>query len=702
MNFLGELAVGNLFEQHGSARVALAVGAPAENIETAFLDHDAQIGRLGAGKLDVDEHRRPVGAQEDVGVGFEAARPSPARELGERYVELGEEVVVHISTLWDTLLAGRVAAPGLAPPAASIPRAGIRATGSPDSPCERRVTLATRGDIVTAAATWPKRLARTLPIPGTNLARNLETSAERYPDKTAIVYYDSAITYGALWRDVEALAGWLQARGVAKGDRVILDMQNSPHFVVAFYAVLRANAVVVPLNPMYVSDELGTFIDDAGAHVALVGAELFERIAPHVGTRLQHVVTASYGEALDLPTDLALPPGVGGPVPHPRAPGVTAWPDVLASREPVGPYEAAAEDLAVMPYTSGTTGKSKGCAHTHRSVQAVPWAGIAWGHLTAGATALSVLPYFHVTGMQMDMNVALAVGATLVVMTRWDAPTALALVRRYGVTHWTAIATMVVDLVSRPDVDAAALASVRHISGGGAALPGAVSDRLFAMTGLRYIEGYGLSETISMTHANPAGAEKPQCLGIPTFDVDSRVIDPQTLREVAPGETGEIIIAGPQIMREYWGQPQATAEAFIERDGKRFLRTGDLGYVDPEGYFFMVDRLKRMINASGFKVWPAEVETQLFAHPAIREACVIATIDPRRGETTKALVVLRDGATATGAEIAAWARERMAAYKVPAVIEFVAALPRSGSGKVQWRLLQEEELRRAVSSPAVV
>ena len=552
-----------------------------------------------------------------------------------------------------------------------------------------------------AASTWPKRLARTLPVPQTNLARNLEVSAERYPGKTAVVFYDTAISYEALWRDVEALAGWLNAHGAGKGDRIILDMQNSAHFIVAFYAILRANAVVVPLNPMYVADELGAFIDDADARLAIVGAELFERIAPHVGSRLEHVVTASYGEALTAPTDLTLPPGVAGPVPQPRAAGVTAWQDALRSGDAVGPYETGPGDLAVMPYTSGTTGKSKGCAHTHASVQAIPWAGIAWGHLTAGATALSVLPFFHVTGMQMDMNTTLAVGGTLVCMTRWDAPTALALVRRYGVTHWTAIATMVVDLVSRPDVDAAALASVQHISGGGAALPAAVSDRLYGMTGLRYIEGYGLSETISMTHANPAGNEKPQCLGIPTFDVDSRVIDPETLREVEQGEVGEIIIAGPQVMREYWRQPEATAEAFIERDGKRFLRTGDLGYVDRDGYFFMVDRLKRMINASGFKVWPAEVETQLFAHPAVREACVIATIDPRRGETTKALIVRREDATATGPDIIAWARERMAAYKVPTVVEFVESLPRSGSGKVQWRLLQEEESRR-VSSPAAV
>jgi fatty-acyl-CoA synthase len=233
-----------------------------------------------------------------------------------------------------------------------------------------------------------------------------------------------------------------------------------------------------------------------------------------------------------------------------------------------------------------------------------------------------------------------------------------------------------------------------HLGGGGAPLPAAVGEEIIERLGISYMEGYGLTETIAMTHANPPDRTKLQCLGVPTFGVDSRVIDPETLRELAPNDTGEIVISGSQVMREYWQQPDATAEAFFERDGKRFFRTGDLGYVDDEGYFFLVDRLKRMINVSGFKVWPAEVETKLFGHPAIQEACVIATTDPRRGEQAKALVVLRDGAHVTADEIIAWAREHMAPYKVPAMVEFVTSLPRSASGKVQWRMLQEDEQRR--------
>jgi fatty-acyl-CoA synthase len=300
--------------------------------------------------------------------------------------------------------------------------------------------------------------------------------------------------------------------------------------------------------------------------------------------------------------------------------------------------------------------------------------------------------------MTTDLNHAFFQGATLIMMTRWESATALALIERYRATSLTAISTMVVDLLANPDFRPEKIASLTHLGGGGAPLPAAVGEQLEGRMGLRYMEGYGLTETISVTHANPQDRPKLQCLGIPTFGVDSRVIDPDSGVELEPGATGEIIIHGSQVMQGYWNQPEATAEVFIELDGKRFFRTGDLGYVDDEGYFFMVDRLKRMINASGFKVWPAEVETTLFAHPAVKEACVIASVDPRKGEQVKALIVLREGQQATGDEIAAWARERMAAYKVPTLYEFVESLPRSGTGKVQWRELQEADRRKTMAA----
>ena len=550
-------------------------------------------------------------------------------------------------------------------------------------------------------AYWPKRRPREFPVPVTSVAHNLATSAARWPDHPAIVYYDTPIAYSRLWREVEALAGHLEhVAGVKRGDRVVLHMQNSPQFVIAYYAILRANAVVVPLNPMLVAEELEIYLDDSDAVVAITGQELAPRLRPHAH-RLRHVIVAAYSDYLERATNLALPPAVAAP-----AGPVDGWVrfgDAVREAAAPSPIVTGAADMALLLYTSGTTGRPKGCVHTHRSVQTTTWATPMWGGGTGpGARLLSVLPYFHVTGMTGDMNGGLCNGATIVMMTRWDPATALTLIERYQCTGLTAISTMVVDLLSHPGYRAEALRSLVALGGGGAPLPAAVGAELSERLGMNYMEGYGLTETIAMTHANPPDRTKLQCLGVPTFGIDSRIVDPETLRELGPNETGEIVIAGSQVMREYWKQPDATAEAFIERDGKRFLRTGDLGYADDEGYFFLVDRVKRMINTGGFKVWPAEVETKLFSHPAIKEACVIASIDARRGEQVKALVVLRDGATATAAEIAGWAREHMAAYKVPSEIAFVESLPRGPTGKVQWRALQEEEQRRAsqVAAPS--
>jgi fatty-acyl-CoA synthase len=229
------------------------------------------------------------------------------------------------------------------------------------------------------------------------------------------------------------------------------------------------------------------------------------------------------------------------------------------------------------------------------------------------------------------------------------------------------------------------------LSGGGAAMPKAVAERIKSIWGLPYIEGYGLSETMATTHSNPGQHAKAQCLGIPIQDTYALVVDPDTLKEVPTDEVGEILLRGPQVFQGYWGRPDATAAAFVEVEGERYFRTGDLAYVDEEVYLFIVDRLKRMINASGYKVWPAEVENMLFAHPAVQEACVIGTRDPQRGETVKAVIVLRAGQTLTAEELVTWAREHMAAYKVPHAVEFTDRLPKSATGKVQWRALQERE-----------
>ena len=366
----------------------------------------------------------------------------------------------------------------------------------------------------------------------------------------------------------------------------------------------------------------------------------------------------------------------------------------LAANLSPSPMTAGPDDMAVMPYTSGTTGHPKGCVHTHRSVMYNTIARHVWLKSSADTVMLAVLPFFHVTGMQNALNGAIYLGATAIVIPRWDRDVALQCIGRYKVTAAQLISTMVVDMLSHPNLDAFDLSSLNSVGGGGAAMPEAIAQKLKNLVGADYIEGYGMSETMAATHINPTQRPMKQCLGIPIFDVDARVVDPSTFAELPAGEIGEIIVHGPQVMREYWRAPDANRDSFVEIDGKRFLRTGDLAYADEHGYFFMVDRLKRMINASGFKVWPAEVEAMLYHHPAIQEACVIAAQDPRRGETVKAVVVLKPDhvGTVTEQEIVEWAHDHMAAYKSPRIVTIVDHLPKSASGKIQWRELQDREL----------
>jgi fatty-acyl-CoA synthase len=550
-------------------------------------------------------------------------------------------------------------------------------------------------------AHWPPALPHHLTIPATNVFYNAEVSAARYPDKPFLIFYDTPITFREFRDECERIAGYLQHDcGVQAGDRVLLYMQNSPQWIIAFYAILRANAVVVPVNPMNRSEELRHYVRDTGATTAFVPQDLVEQILPLVGgvagsdRGLRHLIVATYADYLKRPTDLTVPPFVSEPLR--RVDGTTAWRDMLARDRKPGPLTQGADDLAVMPYTSGTTGHPKGCMHTHRSVMSTLVGGVHWFQRTQDSVFLTVLPLFHVTGLSGSMNGPLYAGGTIVVLPRWDRDTAALCVQRYRINTFQAITTMLVDFLSNPKLGDFDLSSLRVVRGGGAAMPAAVAAKLLALTGQHYIEGYGMSETMAATHINPTHRPKPQCLGIPVFDVDARVIDPATLQEVPQGETGEIVVDAPQVMRGYWNDADATAKALIEIDGRGFLRTGDLAMVDEDGYFFMVDRLKRMINASGYKVWPAEVEALLYHHPAILEACVIGARDAKRGETVKALVVLKEShrGSVTEQQVIDWSHEHMAAYKSPRIVEFVLSLPKSGSGKVQWRELQEQELAK--------
>jgi fatty-acyl-CoA synthase len=539
---------------------------------------------------------------------------------------------------------------------------------------------------------------------------NLQISALRYPQKVALVFMGRTWSYSELQFEAEKIASALRKMGVQKGDRVVLDMQNCPQLVITHFAILRLDAVVVPVNPMNRTEELKHYILDPDTKVAVTTADLAPELAAasnalEKSQRLKHLLVTQFTDVFDaanigpdelpanwsdwLKTVHALPLLEGGEV-H-------TWASVSQGEVSLGPVTAQSEDLAVLPYTSGTTGLPKGCMHTHGTIMHNAMSSGLWANGTPENKCLCVVPMFHITGMVSVMHATIFMGATLILMPRWDRDLAGRLISKWKVTHWTNIPTMVIDLLGSANMAQFDLTSLQNIGGGGAAMPEAVAQRLLDQFGLRYIEGYGLTETAAPSHTNPPDAPKKQCLGIPFMSVDSRVVDPETLQELPQGESGEIVMAGPQIFKGYWKRPEATASAFFERDGKSFFRSGDMGRIDEEGYFFMTDRLKRMINASGFKVWPAEVEALMFKHPAIQEACIISTKDAYRGESVKAVVVLRSTHIGQVSEqdIIDWCRDTMAVYKVPRVVEFIEVLPKSGSGKVMWRALQEAEMAKA-------
>ncbi|PLT35534.1 long-chain fatty acid--CoA ligase [Bacillus sp. V5-8f] len=549
-------------------------------------------------------------------------------------------------------------------------------------------------------AYWPKRVTKTLTVPETTLFDNLEVSARRYPKKAALYYYGAEYSYQELLHEVEAIAGYLQQKlNVKKGDRVALFMQNSPQFLITYYAIVRTRAIVVPINPMNTENELSFYIKDCEIQTAIVGQELFGHAQPLQNTTsLKNILVAAYSDYLpqqDSPQ--SIPSEVAAPRNTYSGENQYLWKEAIEEKLAPSQYTGHADDVVVLPYTSGTTGLPKGCIHTNRTVQANVLSAYYWSGTTSDSVSLTTLPLFHVTGMVHSMHAPIYAGAAMVMLTRWDRNTAVEAIQKYKCSHWVNISTMLIDFLANPNLIDYDISSLSSISGGGAPLPEAVGEKLFKLTGLKFVEGYGLSETISQTHFNPPDRPKMQCLGIPAFDVDAKIIDPASLEELPPGSIGEIIVHGPQVFKGYYNRPEETEQAFIEKGGKRFFRTGDIGKMDEEGYYFMVDRVKRMINASGYKVWPTEVESLLYKHPAVEQACVVGVPDAKRGETVKAFIILNQEfkGKVSEDEIISWAKTQMAAYKYPRFVEFRDSFPTTASGKILWRKLQEEEKEKA-------
>ncbi len=565
--------------------------------------------------------------------------------------------------------------------------ANLTCTASGHIP-QRRLTM----NSSTTPHYWPHYLPRTLVKPQTTLDVNLDVSALRFGDQVAIGFFGRDFSYRELKALAERFASWLRTeQNLQAGERVALYMQNCPQWIIAYYGVLKAGGVVVPVNPMNRAKELKGQLLDSGASVIVCMQDLAgQAIEAAADTQVKAIVSTAYADALPEDDTFGLPDWMLAPVQVPS--GCIGWQDTLTDRA-YQPVDRKPDDLALLNFTSGSSGAPKGCMHTHQTFMHTTVGLSTWHGHAPGTVFLGVAPMYQVAGLVVGVNCAIYVGGTVVPLPRWDRKLAAKLIQHYKIRFAGIAPTAIIDLLALPELDQYDLGSLKRVSFGGASMPESVWQRMQERLGLSFIEAYGLTETAATTHINPVDRPKRQCLGVPYFDTESLIIDPETLQPLPIGEQGEIVMRGPQIFKGYWNRPEDTAAAFVEVDGKAWFRSGDMGYVDDEGYFFMTDRLKRMINASGFKVWPAEVESTLYGHPAIHEVCVIGATDTYRGETVKAVVVLREEARGkvTEQQIIDWARERMAAYKYPRVVKFALGLPKSPVGKVLWRELQDLE-----------
>ena len=541
---------------------------------------------------------------------------------------------------------------------------------------------------------WPENVPPKLEFPEKPLHEFLRDQARLNPKKPAIIFYGAEITFRELDRRTDQLAAALGSMGLKKGGRVALFMENSPQFVIGYFGILKAGGVVAAANPMFKEDELGYEVGDAGARILICQDILYPKVESiREKTGVVHVITTSYGDYLPASPSIPVHPSMQGA--KQRFSNTLDLLDLLESRNSPPPRRdfQLREDLALLQYTSGTTGRPKGAMISHYSLLYNTVSSAVWRQIHDRDVVLSTLPFFHVTGMIHSMTVPVYAGIPNVMICRFDPGTVLEAVHRYRCTLWTAITTMNVALVNFPGVEKYDLTSFRHTSSGGAPVPPEVLEKWRTRVGTELAEGYGLSETISQTHMNPGKKPRYGSIGIPEFGLDCRIVDLESGEDVPDGKEGELLIKGPTVMMGYWNLPEETEE--VLQDG--WLHTGDIARMDADGFFYIVGRKKDLIKASGFSVYPAEVENFLYRHPAVRETAVIGVPDSYRGENVKALIVLKPEHTGrvTEKEVIEWCRGKMAAYKYPRLVEFVPDLPKTGSGKIQKNVLREREKKPA-------
>ncbi|MCM3160212.1 long-chain fatty acid--CoA ligase [Metabacillus litoralis] len=529
-------------------------------------------------------------------------------------------------------------------------------------------------------AKYPNSMSNNVDIPHISLPEMLQNTIKKYGNHEAISFYGKRFTYHEVAKMVFAFTSALQQSGVQKGDRVAIMLPNCPQYVVSYYGALGAGGIVTQLNPMLVERELEYILNDAGAETIVVFDSIYPRVKSiQSKTQLKNIITVSLQPSgKDQEED-------------------DTFESFLAKQNgQVLPVNIEPEhDIAVLQYTGGTTGRSKGAMLTHRNVvaNAVQSYEFFKEEIIMGQEkCLTVIPLFHVFGMSSCMNLTILCGNCLIMLPRFDLEEVLQTIKKEQPTVFPGVPTMYVAITNHPKAEEYGIDSIKTCNSGSAPMPVELLNEFERKTGAKILEGYGLSEASPTTHCNPPFAErKAGTVGLGLPNTAYKIVDVATGKQEAPiGELGELIISGPQVMKGYWNMPEETAVTL--RDG--WLFTGDIARMDEEGYVSIVDRKKDLIIASGYNIYPRDIEEILYEHPSVQEAVVIGIPDEYRGETVKAFIVLKSGKTATEEEMIEYSRKHLATYKVPRFIEFRKELPKTNVGKILRRALREEVLKQ--------
>ena len=537
-----------------------------------------------------------------------------------------------------------------------------------------------------------------LEVPREILVQTLKRAVAQGGSRAAVHYFGRSLSYDQIDRWSDQLAAALQDLGIKKGDRVVFYLQNIPQFVIAQYAVWKAGGIVVPLNPMYKEKELEYYFKDSGARMLIAQDSGYEGVTRGLAglIDLDAVITTS---GLDfLPPDEPVPKILQDEK-RTRLAGTHDFMELLNKYEgrAFAPVSISPQQAAYFTYTSGTTGPPKGAMNTHENIAFNAKFYTIFLQLGAQDVILAVAPLFHVTGQVAHMAAAAYAGIPIILFYRFDPEVALQLVERWKATFTLGAITVFISFMNHPETKKRDISSLQKVYTGGAPVPPAVVESFEKNVGPYIHNAYGLTETNSPSHFTPLGSRAPVdpdsgalSVGVPVCNSLSKIMDLETgTRELPPGEVGEIVVKGPMVVPGYWNKPEETAHAI--RDG--WLYTGDVGKMDADGWFYVVDRKKDLINVSGFKVWPRDVEDVLYQHPAVREAAVIGVPDPYRGETVKAFVALKDDwrDRVSPAELIDFCKSRMAAYKYPRVVEIADEIPKTTTGKFLRRVLRDQE-----------